>query len=636
MTKDRVTYFSDHDGSIWMFRSRFIEVMGASRIVCDTLADALELYHIKLFVDKNLLKSTFDDNEWEEYQRKIKTVPEILAHFFKDVTGPELVKGYGDLDFSHHQSFWDMLDGLGLTTKLSNEEFSLLLDNNIYSLSLVLRCKKIVKAKNDFLNNYMMMHPESLEMVLSQKVEQHEKDFRPYFFPSNLDVDALLERYIDMSAPNPNYLRMVQNAKKGELSVAPDLKIKAKNKIQELYERSKANRIDFSSQFGIEFSDKFENVKTLVVEDDGTQILRYNSDFFLNKDYVGIVASLGTVFEYLDSDKLITLVKKDEEAILFEKFLVKSRSEYAPNNVFCYKNGIAVAQLACLDNLMKSSGRNIELAIESFFNEYIKNMLGLPFNDISLLKNGNWKDRAKVLIPHFDMIVKQYDLFVTHRQVNPDLMEYYPGIPVTDAKSLVKMKYCQSVQNVVELNTINYLLFSDQSMLSYVDPYKEKHYNTLYEILSKETVKYDSYLEYQRVRIDLLVNNGYVEITNEGILTFPNKHKIDVLYALYHNQVCSFWRRSPEQRKYMLELIEKGWAVWDNHLLSKPERDFFSYYLNDRQFSDAESLRNRILHGVVDDVTVNEYYKLLLLLVLLILKIDDDLKQYMAILNTDS
>ena len=86
----------------------------------------------------------------------------------------------------------------------------------------------------------------------------------------------------------------------------------------------------------------------------------------------------------------------------------------------------------------------------------------------------------------------------------------------------------------------------------------------------------------------------------------------------------------------MLELIEKGWAVWDNHLLSKPERDFFSYYLNDRQFSDAESLRNRILHGVVDDITVNEYYKLLLLLVLLILKIDDDLKQYMAILNTDS
>lgn len=84
----------------------------------------------------------------------------------------------------------------------------------------------------------------------------------------------------------------------------------------------------------------------------------------------------------------------------------------------------------------------------------------------------------------------------------------------------------------------------------------------------------------------------------------------------------------------MFELIKKGWAVADNHLLSEPERDYFSYYLNDRQYSDAESLRNRILHGVEDDVSVNDYYKLLLLLVLLLLKIDDDLRQFCAIVRT--
>ena len=634
MTKDRVTYFSDYDGSIWMFRPRFIEVMEMPELVCHNLADALELYHVKLFIDKELLKSSFKEEEWERYQQKAKSMPEIIARYLKDAIGKDLSEEYGKLDFSYNQSFWDVLEGFGQSGKLSDDEMRRILDNSRHSLSSVLRCKKIVRVKNDFLRDYMMKHPESAEIVLSQKVEQHREEVRPCFMPVGLDINKLLDSYISMPEPNGNYLRMILNARDDELTVAPVLKIKAKTKIQEQYEKDKSNLISYTGKYGVEFSDKFDEIKDLFIDEDGTQILRYNSSFFLDRDDAGVIAILGPVFEYLDEDRRITLVNYDEEANVFERFFMRAKSEYAPNSVFSHKNMVAVAQFACLDNLIKANGRNMERAIEAYFNDHLKKVYGLPFSDIRLLSDGNWTDIAKVLLPLFDLIVKQYNLFVEHGQLTPDMMQYYPGIPVTDSKSLVKYKYCKEVENVAELNTINYLLFSDQSMLGYVDPFKDKHYSTLYEIMTQEVVKYEAYQNYQRVRIDLLVDNGYVKVDENGILRFVDENTIDVLFELYQHRVCSFWRRSPEQRVYMLELMKKGWAVADNHLLSEPERDYFSYYLNDRQYSDAESLRNRILHGVVDDVSVNDYYKLLLLLVLLLLKIDDDLRQFCAIVRT--
>lgn len=634
MKKDRVTYFSDYDGSIWMYRPRFIEVMEMPELVCRNLADALELYHIKLFVDKELLKTSFKKEEWVKYLQKAKTIPEKIARYLKDTMGNDLANEYGKLDFSYHQSFWDALEGYGQAEKLSDDEMKGVLDNSRHTLSSVLSCKKIVRAKNEFLRDYMMTHPESAEIVLSQKVEQHREEIRPCYLPTELDVDRLLDSYISMPEPNGNYLRMILNASDNELTIVPALKIKAKAKMQEQYEKEKSNLISYTGKYGVEFSDKFEEIKELFIDEDGTHILRYNSNFFLDRDDAGVIAILGPVFDYLDEDRRITLVKNEEEANVFERFLMRAKSEYSPNNAFYYKNVVAVAQLACLDHLIKVNGRNIERAIEAYFNEHIKKGYGLPFSDIRLLSDGSWTDRAKVLLPLFDLIVKQYNLFVEHGQLTADMMLYYPGIPVTDSKSHVKYKYCQEVDNVTELNTINYLLFSDQSMLGYVDPFKEKNYGTLYEIMTQEEVKYDAYQKYQRVRIDMLVDNGYVKVDENGVLRFVNENTIDVLLTLYQYRVCSFWWRSPEQRVYLLELMKRGWAVADNHLLSEPERNYFSYYLNDRQYSDAESLRNKILHGVVDDVSVNDYYKLLLLLVLLLLKIDDDLRLFGAIVRT--
>lgn len=630
MTKDRVTYFSNYDGSIGLYRPRFVEVLDAPVLACGSLGDALELYHVKQFVDNSLLKPTFTDTDWEGYRKKAKTIPAKIARFITATPSNALVREYLDLDTSFWQSFWDVLEGYGQEAKLEDEDMTAVLERSLYSLGCALRCKKIVRANNDYLRGYMMAHPESAEILLTQFVEQHDDGFRPYYFPEGLDVDSLLSGYIGSQDPNTNYLRMILNARDYELKVSPPLKIQAKKRIQEQHLKKESTLVYLSEKYGVSFSDKYDEVKAFV-EEDGTRIWRYDSKFFLNTADVQLVPCLGVVFDYLDADRRISLVNKSSESNVFERVLMKAKSEYAPNSIFHKKAGIAIAQLAGLNSVLKADDRSLERAVESYYNEYLKVAYGLPFSDLNLLKVGDWREKVKVMLPLFDSIVKQYDLFVEHRKVTPDLMKYYPGIPVTDARSLVPMKYCQMASGIDELDTINYLLFSDQSSLAFVDPYMDKQYETFFELMRKEVVHYDSYMDYQRRRIDVLIKQGYVSVADNGTLFFPDKSKIEALFSLNHYGACSFWRRPPEQRVFLQELLKKGWVTEDKHLLCEPERFYFSYYLNDRQFSDAEGLRNRFLHGESDDVTANNYYVLLLLLILLLLKLDDDLSQYVVI-----
>ena len=65
--------------------------------------------------------------------------------------------------------------------------------------------------------------------------------------------------------------------------------------------------------------------------------------------------------------------------------------------------------------------------------------------------------------------------------------------------------------------------------------------------------------------------------------------------------------------------------------ISKNEVDYFNYYLNKRDFSNGLDLRNRYLHGTQpkrgadSDLHRINYYTLMMLLIVLVIKINDEL-----------
>ena len=77
---------------------------------------------------------------------------------------------------------------------------------------------------------------------------------------------------------------------------------------------------------------------------------------------------------------------------------------------------------------------------------------------------------------------------------------------------------------------------------------------------------------------------------------------------------------------------------FDSTLFSKPEQDYFNYFLNKSEFTNGLDLRNSYLHGTQakpDEIQKHKYayFTYLKLLILTFLKIEDDLIIYKELKN---
>ena len=80
-------------------------------------------------------------------------------------------------------------------------------------------------------------------------------------------------------------------------------------------------------------------------------------------------------------------------------------------------------------------------------------------------------------------------------------------------------------------------------------------------------------------------------------------------------------------------MIEGGFLYINDSLFSKNEQDYFNYYLNKSEFVDGYDIRNANLHGTQEgdrksNVHYTNYLQIMILLVLIVIKINDELCLY--------
>ncbi|WP_344203347.1 hypothetical protein [Kocuria salsicia] len=102
-----------------------------------------------------------------------------------------------------------------------------------------------------------------------------------------------------------------------------------------------------------------------------------------------------------------------------------------------------------------------------------------------------------------------------------------------------------------------------------------------------------------------------------------------MLTELWECEVTSCLHHSAADQKAIDEMVSAGWLAHRSTLLSAAEVSYFNYFLNDKEFSNGPSLRNRYLHGSQADgdddrVHRHTYLTALRLLVALVIKINDD------------
>jgi hypothetical protein len=135
-------------------------------------------------------------------------------------------------------------------------------------------------------------------------------------------------------------------------------------------------------------------------------------------------------------------------------------------------------------------------------------------------------------------------------------------------------------------------------------------------------------LAYQKTSINHLINGHFLHIDGDGFIRFSNTNQILILKQLYLKGVLNYWHYGIDCREIIDDMITECSLSVESTLFNKLECDYFNYYLNDKDFTNGEKLRNRFAHGTnsnSEGEIENMYYILLRIIVLTVLKVDNDL-----------
>lgn len=197
-------------------------------------------------------------------------------------------------------------------------------------------------------------------------------------------------------------------------------------------------------------------------------------------------------------------------------------------------------------------------------------------------------------------------------------------VRVEDIPSLVHNKYVYS--NGGQIDKVMHNLFSDQSMLYSVKEYNRKGYKSLFELLSNEHVSWESLEDYLQPSYQELISLGYI-VVEDGYIHLTDMYKITILRDLYNNDVISYYRIPIAHRHIVDKLCQDGILRFESRLFTLAEIDYFNFVLN-KSFCNGLDLRNKYVHGShgIDALVIKgDYYTLLRMSILILMKIIDDI-----------
>lgn len=505
----------------------------------------------------------------------------------------------------------------------------------------VLHCDKIVKQLDGSISDILLTHPIAASLLVHayyvSDLTSHE---RQLYIPSGLTLEQkekIIDQYLDGPNTKLGTVRIVMQSKDTDsLKINPKIRLKARRLESELA-KIPEDAIVSSIQTG--FSIEYVNDSTLPPKQEKLEDLFfsfvYNEHYLDRLDDTQLMNAFFSLFGYLDKNGLLTLCNNRNEDDFLEKIdTTEIKGLYRMNSWFRMKNNIAVSQLALFDAYLRRRGKSLEFLIKAYFESHFKDDYGFPGLSLNMPNDvDTYANKNKVIAPEMEAVVNQFNLYVEEGDVDPELYESRMPLPISLAKSLLygKHKYVVIAPTPNEIYNPLYFIFSDQSMLSYVDPYKDKLYHTLFNLLVNDgSVEYSNYEEYQRPRIDYLIQNGYLKNEN-GLLSFGNIPRIRALKLLYDRREISYYHCEPDVRAEIDKMVADGWLKYDEYLLSPEERHYLNFFLNNSEYSNGMQLRNKYSHGrssctQSDADHKNAYYYFLMMFVIILLKIDEDMR----------
>lgn len=640
---DRVEFYSKEDmaGGYHLSIGEHI-LKSETKSIYRDINDVLELYNLKQYLDNELYLKSWTQNDIAEFKQKAIEYGKIVGQFMSKINDSNAISYYEQLLPIYTNSFWELVNNQRRFRQISAENFETILKDNPHEIREILTHKNLVNHYNIVLRDFLLTYPQSAEILLSIYEERNDLNREKVkYLPKNLtlqDKEKIVSNYIDQEDSNLNYLHLIIIARNRDNFILTD-KIRLKAKRREKLETEKMfdEQKNISVQeygVSISFPDNPDKIKDRYIKNLVTHYSYSHNYIKQNNDIHTLFLNFKILFEYLDSQNRIYLINKKNQMGVVERVMgIHSESEYRRGYAFNMNEMKSHAQIVAYNVIINGFEESLENVLQKVFTTIFKEKYDFADNASLVMPSSTVSsfEKIRILAPEFESVLKQFKLFVEDEGIDSELLKI-TSTPsaIKDIPSLNTDKYIYCNEKNKELVGCSNLFFSDQTLLAYVEPFREKHYHNFFDLLANEEVFFNNYEDYQKPALNYLIENGFIIIDKNGFIQITNLPRVQILKDLYENEFASFYHYSKAFQQEAKQMKSQGMILFESSLFSKQEQSYFNYYLNKSEFTNGLDLRNSYLHGTQanpEEQEIHEYvyFTYLKLLTLVLLKIEDDL-----------
>lgn len=606
----------------------------------EDINDVMELYNIKKYIDNELFLKIWTDEDISNFKKRIAQYGKIIGQFMSKINDSNILPFFEQLLRGYIYSFWELVNNQNIYKQISSENLINILTKEPHEIRNVLTQNNLVVHFNIALCDFLINYPRSAEILLPIYEVKQDISKKEMFLPKNLTIqnkEDIISKYLDSDSTNSNYFQLIQNARNtSNFKIPNKIRLKAKQRYKEETDKlfKENNNSSFKFAVSIRFPKNMDKIKHV-------EINNFECDYSYSYDYIkqnsdnySLFINFRLLFEYLDEQGRINLVSKKNNLGVLESIIgIHSQNEYRIGISFHLSEASSHAQIFYYCMIINDFGNTIENILQINFTSIFQDNFNFCHNArISIPSvNTSYLEKVRFLAPEFESVIKQYKLFVEENNIDTELLEI-ASLPCTikEIPSLMSNKYLYLNENNQEIVACSNLFFSNQTTLAFVEPFKDKHYHCLFDLLLEEMVNYNDYEEHQKHEINYLIKKRFLVIDKNNFIQIINYTRVLILKDLYENEVASFYYYPPLFQNEAKEMENQSIIFFESSLFSKPEQSYFNYYLNKSEFTNGLDLRNSYLHGTQSNPNEiqkheNAYFTYLKLLVLVLLKIEDDL-----------
>lgn len=594
--------------------------------------DAIEFYNIYLyFHDVKIQWKRWNNNEIEIYRKFSEELKGFTFKYFSGIDDETFLAEVSNVCLEYYSDFITLFEKSSLYERISKSAFeNVFLKKDLY-LNYIFKNKKIVARFGKNLCNILLNLDNGGEYII-RAADCEDNDYvesliLPECMTSEIKI-KILENYVSKSKIKDfNYISLLLDLPLRK-QLPPPLVIKFVEKKRFFEEEIYTEKKSFAN-FRIQF---IENQSELIIINQTPDIkmdISYSLDWIINNtDYPTLLNNFIYMFEFADEHMRISLpTMKLNSGLLDYLFENKNPRIYSINLIASWMETCRLYSLSMYISLLHTKKINIENLIIWFYSTYLPIEFNIPqIRTHITTEHRTYLEKCHEMATNIDVIFKQFQCYKDYKNISFELLSVTSRpVKFENIESLVKNKYVYGYGSIFD--KLCYGMFSDQCMLHYVERIK-KTYRSFYELLKNEKIYISDYPDYLQDSIKTLIAFDLIEINENKQILLKNRLRVYLLSELDNVGFISFHHFDKQYQYEIYDLEQIGIVCFENTLLSRQEANYFNYYLNDA-FSNGPKLRNLYAHGIEylntdEGQHYNNYLILLKLMILLIIKINDE------------